>query len=158
MATPDRKPAPKHFTVEQANRMLPLVKAIVKDIVELAAEFRSREERLARISMAERGMDEAHKEEVRQMRSDLAKDAARIEELNDELRELGVEFKGWDGLVDFPSIRDGREVYLCWRLGEPEVRYWHELDAGFAGRQPLYEPPVGVGETPETGPTEESLE
>jgi hypothetical protein len=54
-----------------------------------------------------------------------------------ELTKLGVELKGPDGLCDFPSIMDGREVCLCWRLGEPEVMHWHELDAGFAGRQPL---------------------
>jgi hypothetical protein len=47
--------------------------------------------------------------------------------------------KGTDGLCDFYSVMDGREVFLCWRLGEPEVSYWHELDAGFAGRQPLAE-------------------
>ena len=57
----------------------------------------------------------------------------------EELKRLGVEFKGPDGLCDFYSIMDGREVFLCWRLGEPEVSYWHDLDAGFAGRQPLTE-------------------
>ncbi|MDE0506470.1 MAG: DUF2203 domain-containing protein [Candidatus Poribacteria bacterium] len=41
------------------------------------------------------------------------------------------------GLVDFPHLRDGREVYLCWQFGEDEIRYWHDVDAGFAGRQPL---------------------
>ncbi|HUX86133.1 MAG TPA: DUF2203 family protein [Chloroflexota bacterium] len=41
------------------------------------------------------------------------------------------------GLVDFPAERDGRVVYLCWRRGEDQIHYWHELDAGFAGRQPL---------------------
>jgi hypothetical protein len=55
----------------------------------------------------------------------------------DELRQLGVEAKGHDGLVDFPTIVDGRRAFLCWKLGEAEVSYWHELDAGFAGRQPL---------------------
>jgi hypothetical protein len=55
-----------------------------------------------------------------------------------ELRELGVEMKGMDiGLVDFPGEIDGRPVCLCWRLGEPAVAHWHELDAGYAGRQPL---------------------
>ena len=47
------------------------------------------------------------------------------------------------GLVDFPSERDGRTVLLCWRLGEPEVQYWHELDSGYAGRQPLSPELVG---------------
>ena len=56
----------------------------------------------------------------------------------DELNKLGVELKGpLDGLCDFYSILDGREVYLCWRLGEPEVAHWHELNAGIIGRRPL---------------------
>ena len=53
-----------------------------------------------------------------------------------ELNALGVELKDYyTGLVDFPGWMNGHEVYLCWRLGEPEVAHWHELDAGFAGRQ-----------------------
>ena len=57
-----------------------------------------------------------------------------------ELVELGVMFKGFDaGLVDFPGFMDGRPVFLCWQLGEDSVKYWHEEDAGFAGRQPLPE-------------------
>ena len=56
----------------------------------------------------------------------------------DRLAEMGVEVKGIDeGLVDFPSEREGRVVYLCWRVGEPDILYWHDLDAGFRGRQPL---------------------
>jgi hypothetical protein len=52
----------------------------------------------------------------------------------------GIELKDIDrGLIDFPSPREGRVVYLCWRLGERRIRYWHEVDAGFAGRQPLEE-------------------
>jgi hypothetical protein len=55
-----------------------------------------------------------------------------------ELDDLGVELKGIDdGLIDFPTTREGRVVYLCWRLGEDEIGWWHETDGGFAGRQPL---------------------
>jgi hypothetical protein len=69
----------------------------------------------------------------------------RVAELTRSIREkvrvihqLGVEVKDLDmGIVDFPSLRDGREVYLCWRVDEPTVAYWHDLDAGFRGRQPL---------------------
>lgn len=72
----------------------------------------------------------------------------RVEELNRELRrgasELdrrGVELKAPDkGLIDFFHEHDGRVVYLCFHLGEPRIQYWHELQAGFAGRQPLWEP------------------
>jgi hypothetical protein len=56
----------------------------------------------------------------------------------EELTELGVQVKDLDtGLVDFPSFRDGDEVLLCWQLGEDEIAWWHTLDGGFAGRQPL---------------------
>ena len=56
----------------------------------------------------------------------------------EELRTLGVELKDFFvGLIDFPCWKDGREVCLCWRQGEPEVGHWHEVEAGFAGRQKL---------------------
>jgi hypothetical protein len=137
---PERKPSrpKKVITVEQANQMLPLVRAIVRDIVELAGELQQRQERLARIKPGKKGMlGEAHQEEYQQIQGELAKDAARMEEYLDELRKLGVELKGWDGIVDFPGWMDGREVCLCWKLGEAEVSHWHEVDAGFAGRQKL---------------------
>ena len=55
-----------------------------------------------------------------------------------ELKGLGVLLKDIDmGLVDFPSRRDGREIYLCWRKGEPRVAFWHDMDSGYAGRRPL---------------------
>jgi hypothetical protein len=63
---------------------------------------------------------------------------ARLQALIEELDGIGVELKGVDdGLVDFPSNREGRVVCLCWRLGEDTIAWWHETDAGFAGRQPL---------------------
>lgn len=124
----------RYFTVEQANQMLPLVRAIVSDIAKMAPDLIQRQERLARIRT--HGSD-AHQEEYDQMHQELAKDAARIEEYVDELRRLGVDLKGWDGLVDFPGWMEDREVCLCWKLGEPEVAHWHEMDAGFAGRQKL---------------------
>ncbi len=133
---PPRK-GKKYFTVDEANKMLPLVRAIVQDIVPLAEELQQRQERLARIKPGRRDTLEAYDEEALGMQQELAREAARMEELVDELRGLGVELKGWDGLVDFPGWMDGREVCLCWKLGEPTVAHWHETDAGFAGRQRL---------------------
>jgi hypothetical protein len=64
--------------------------------------------------------------------------AGEIEGYLVELRELGVDFKGFEqGLVDFPGERDGRVVCLCWKLDEDEVKFWHEVSDGYAGRQPL---------------------
>jgi hypothetical protein len=64
-----------------------------------------------------------------------------VDEINERLARInswGVELKGLDeGLVDFPAERDGHTVYLCWKLGEDRIAWWHEIDAGFAGRQPL---------------------
>jgi hypothetical protein len=113
------KTAKKYFTAEQANATLPLVRAIVRDITRLAE------------SQDRMGPEPEAEEALRQERERLAECVA-------ELAELGIELKDpYSGLIDFPSLREGREVYLCWKLGEPEVEYWHELDAGFAGRQKL---------------------
>ena len=63
---------------------------------------------------------------------------AGLRELVDELLKLGVDFKGFDlGLVDFPCWHEGREICLCWKLGEPAIGFWHETWAGYAGRRPL---------------------
>lgn len=140
------KPA-KLFTVEQANAMLPLVRAITADLVALAKDLQERRYRLALLLHGRsRKANDPYAEELVQMEADLERDTLRLQEYIDELRELGVEPKGVvEGLVDFPAQLDGRLVYLCWKLGEPEVLYWHELDAGFAGRQPLTAGSVGGG-------------
>lgn len=132
-----------HFTVEEANRMLPLVSRIVEDIVELFLSVRDRRVRLEKIRRRSitRSQDEEnpYDEELSQIEDDLEKDIQRIEGYIDELRALNVELKDPAiGLVDFRSrAEDGRDIYLCWKLGEEEITHWHELDAGFAGRQPL---------------------
>jgi hypothetical protein len=138
------KPNKRFFTVEQANKMLPLVRAVVQDIVPLAQNLIERRERLLKARPSERvKRSEGHQEELDQMQQEFARDAARLEEYMDELRELGVDLKGADGIVDFPGLRDGREVCLCWKLGEPEVGHWHDVDAGFAGRQKLAGDAIG---------------
>lgn len=132
----------KYFTVEEANRMLPLVSRIVSDIVDLFVSVHERRERLRRIRQApgarSRDEDSLHSEELRQIEDEIDKDIQRVEGFVDELRELNVELKDpVTGLIDFRALMDGREVYLCWKLGEDEVAHWHEINAGFAGRQPL---------------------
>ena len=73
-----------------------------------------------------------------QVEEELEKEVAQLQEFIQELENLGVELKDISrGLVDFLGLIDGRDVYLCWLLGEEEVGHWHELDAGFAGRHSL---------------------
>jgi hypothetical protein len=137
MAAP--KTGKKCFTVAEANNTLPLVRAIVQDITTLAQELRDRSERLSRVRQTDRfSLSDAHDEELRQVREDLERGQEKMEEYVRELTQLGVEIKEpFIGLIDFPSVMNGRPIYLCWRLGEPEVAHWHELEAGFAGRQKL---------------------
>jgi len=138
MAAGKPKGGKKYFTVGEANATLPLVRAIVRDVTELAAELRERHGRLERLRPGDRGLSEAHGEELRQAEAELERAQERMQGYERELRQLGVELKDYfTGLVDFPALLDGRPVYLCWRLGEPEVAHWHDLEAGFAGRQKL---------------------
>ena len=137
MAAP--KTRKRFFTVVEANNTLPLVRAIVQDITKLDCELRERHERLRRVGQSDRfSLSDAHEEELQLVREELERGQEKMEEYIRELTELGVEIKDLtSGLVDFPSMMNGRAVYLCWRLGEPEIAYWHELEAGFAGRQKL---------------------
>jgi hypothetical protein len=129
----------KVFTVQQANAALPLVQAIVADLVQLSGEVNDRRQRLAMLfDGRRRDRSDPYREELAQIEEELEKDTQRLREFVEELLHLGVEPKSaTEGLVDFPSVVEGRQVYLCWKLGEPEVLYWHDLDAGFQGRQPL---------------------
>jgi hypothetical protein len=144
------------FTLEEANQRLPLVKAIVQDIVDLFRDVQQRRERLASVKkLRGEGTSSSrfHSEETEQIEEEIHKDEEKLAEFVLELHELGVEFKDPVlGLVDFPAQMDDRVVHLCWKLDEPEVQFWHELDAGFSGRQLLLAESVSEGPT---GPKEE---
>lgn len=129
----------KFFTPEQANTALPLVRAIATDLAQLSRDVIERRERVARLTGGrELQAGDPYSDEMAEIERELELDTQRLYEYVQELRQLGVEPKnGPEGLVDFPARIDGRDVYLCWKLGEPEVLFWHDIDAGFAGRQPL---------------------
>ncbi|MBL8825414.1 MAG: DUF2203 domain-containing protein [Planctomycetaceae bacterium] len=128
----------KLFSVEQANATLPLVRSIVGDISELSQSILERRERLQLLKRARRRDDDVYADELAQTERDVEVDVKQLKEYIDELTRLGVDLKSApEGLVDFAGELEGREVCLCWKLGESEVLYWHEVDAGFAGRQPL---------------------
>ena len=132
----------KLFSVEEANKSLPLVRAIVEDIVRQFLQVHELRQRLSSLSSA-RGRsgrsatNDIYSEELAQSQAELEAQEALLKEYHEELVKLGVELKSADGLCDFPSSREGRLVYLSWRLGEPEVLYWHEKQAGHDARQPI---------------------
>lgn len=138
----------KLFTIDEANATLPLVRVIVEDLARLSRDVLERRERLAAVpGNHERQGHDPYSEELAQIQEELDRDTEELKSYVDELRSLGVEPKnGLEGIVDFPALMDGRIVYLCWKLGEPEVLHWHELDAGFIGRQPLTEGSVSSGQ------------
>lgn len=128
----------KLFTVEEANNMLPLVRAIAGDLAALSGEVIDRRHRLNHLMDGrDRESGDVYADELAEVEKDLERNTKKLQEFVDELRQLGVEPRGPEGLVDFPAVIEGRQVYLCWKLGEPEVLHWHEVDEGFDGRQPL---------------------
>jgi hypothetical protein len=140
---------PKFFTVEEANKALPLVKAIVGDIVRQFQVVNELKQRMSTVhSDRRRPANDPYAEETAQSQAELEAEESKLATFIDELTRLGVELKGPDGLCDFLSHRDGREVYLCWRFGEAEVTHWHEKNAGFAGRQSLDRPSSRTGHRP----------
>jgi len=132
------------FTVDEANSMLPLVRAITRDLVELSREVVERHERIEHLKVGRENLaGDPYHDELAQIEEELGKDRKRLNEYVEELRELGVEPKSsMDGVVDFPAMVDGELVYLCWKLGESELQYWHPVNAGFAARRPLTRPAV----------------
>jgi hypothetical protein len=130
----------KYYTVEEANKALSLVRPIVTDIVsqwKLVSDLKARLSAVTRRDVKKKAGD-PYSEELAHSQAELESEEERLYAYCMELEALGLELKGpADGLCDFYSLKDGREIYLCWRLGEAAVTHWHELDAGFSGRQPI---------------------
>jgi hypothetical protein len=124
------------FTVEQANRTLPLVRKIVDDVVRQHRRWRDAILELDLAASTARGDEPVGRiDKVEREAQALARE---LDGYQRELEELGIQLKDRRlGLVDFPSDMDGRRVLLCWRHGEADIQFWHEVDSGYAGRQPL---------------------
>lgn len=121
--------------------MLPLIRHIVEDISITAKRYERIQTKLELTNDLAPSADER-----RLLEAEVSDYADRLEDCLQELRTLGVEFKGWEGLVDFPGWVDGREIEYCWKNGEASIDHWHELYAGFSNRKPL---PVTAAVTPE---------
>ena len=129
----------KFFTLAEANRTLPLVKRVVEDIASLYPGWRDLVVKYELIAAKARP-DWGESPEQLGLKSQIDDVARKINACLVELEQIGCEFKGFDqGLVDFHGRLDEREILWCWKLGEDRITHWHELEAGFAGRQPLPE-------------------
>jgi hypothetical protein len=118
----------RRFTVLEANKSLPLVQRIVSDIVRTHADA----------SKLQGQIEKAQQPEQTSLQSRLDSAMHRLEDYVDELSEVGCDLKDYQiGLIDFTGKHQGRDICLCWKLGEDKIAYWHELESGFAGRKPV---------------------
>ncbi|BAL99901.1 MULTISPECIES: DUF2203 domain-containing protein [Caldilinea] len=124
----------RYFTLEEAQATLPQVKKLMEQVQSARREIlRLRPDALPAIEQA--ALNGGNK-----LLGELAVHVMRLEEGVRGIMALGAVIKDIDaGLVDFIGLRNGREIFLCWQYGEEAIGYWHELNAGFAGRRPLDE-------------------
>ena len=131
--------AERHFTAEEANALLEQLRPVAESLVAHRRAFTVAAARRARLTQRISGNGgDFDPQEPSELDEQLQQEAEAVARAVEELQALGVLVKDLDrGLVDFPALRDGEEVLLCWQVGEGEVAYWHGLDEGFAGRKPL---------------------
>ena len=121
----------RHFTRAEANALLPQLKAMLDQLRESKDELTDAE---AHEALGEAAPSNGGGEEGRQVGVAFLE----VRRLLETIEQSGIVLRDIDrGLVDFPALVEDREVYLCWELGEDEVAYWHDLDAGYGGREPL---------------------
>jgi hypothetical protein len=127
----------KIFTVDEANRMLPLVTRIADDLVAAYAEVNGALQAFE-AAKARGASGPGTEEELRQRDVDVSEAIERMQDLVEEVEALGGTVKDYEhGSVDFYGDVAGEIVYLCWSRGEPVIRHWHRLDEGFAMRREL---------------------
>lgn len=127
------------FTLEEAERTLPLVRRIVEDIQREYPEWR---DAMQTYELAAAGVraEWGESEDLVRHREIVSERARHIHGFLRELESIGCLLKGFEsGIVDFYTLRGDRLVFYCWRLGEDRITHWHEVEGGFDGRQPIDE-------------------
>ncbi|HNA89491.1 MAG TPA: DUF2203 domain-containing protein [Anaerolineales bacterium] len=121
---------PKHYTPREANNLLDVVRPMVGELVEIGKRIREYQPEIW--SVVEKSAGNGGNPAL----SKLLPDFDRLDVLIHRLQDMNIEVKDLaSGLIDFPALRDGRIIYLCWQYNEESIQFWHEVDAGFAGRQ-----------------------
>jgi len=127
-----------YFTREEAEALLPAISVVLRKIQDGRKAILQTQEELDALRLQAAGNGHHLHERMMKLQRELSLHAQALRKLADELDSFGCELKDPDlGLIDFLSLRDGREIYLCWHLGEERINFWHYLHTGFAGRQPL---------------------
>ena len=120
----------KYYTPREANKALNVIRPIVEELMRIGENIRARQPELWSVAQKSAGNG------GNPFLSKALKDFERLDELVHEIQNTGIFIKDLTvGIIDFLALHDGREIYLCWRHGEEQVRFWHEVHAGFAERQ-----------------------
>jgi hypothetical protein len=126
------------FTRDEAERLLPRIAPLLEELRDLKQQHDASEAQVTKLQVRTQG--NGHDLDVDLSRARMGQQQAAVE-INgtiERVKALGAEVKDIDmGLIDFRGVVQGREVYLCWKLGEDRIAWWHELDSGYATRQPL---------------------
>jgi hypothetical protein len=123
---------PKYFTLEQANEALKIVRPLMDEVQAI------REKILANQPDAWPAIEKSAGNGGNKALSRMVDDFEKLDGLIHQILDTGAQIKDINiGLLDFSATRNGREVYLCWQYGEGDIAFWHEIDAGYAGRQPI---------------------
>ncbi len=137
----DERPV-KFFTVDEANDLIPMLESMLKECDRILLEIRTVAELTEDIEWywgeSIRQDENPDRGEYLKLEKEKGARIGRWNEAVEKISALGVVLKNPDmGLIDFYSSREGHVILLCWQRGEPEVRYWHTLEGGYAGRRPL---------------------
>jgi hypothetical protein len=123
---------PKFFTLEQANDALKVIRPLMDEIQAIRQKILEKQPETW--TVIEKSVGNGGNRTLSRM----VQDFERLDALVHRILDTGAQIKDINiGLLDFSAMKDGREVYLCWQHGEGEIAYWHEVDAGYAGRQPI---------------------
>lgn len=122
----------RYFTVEQANAALTVIRPVMGEIQAIRQDVLDRQPEVWPVLQKAAGNGGSRAASL------MAQSFERLDQLVHQIMDMGVLIKDINsGLLDFPSIRDDHEVYLCWLYDEERIAFWHEIDAGFAGREPI---------------------
>ena len=131
---------PRRFSLAEAESLLPEIDGLLHEAVSLKSEYTEADQSIDNFMqrVAMQGGVVVDRDAVLESRARRDGLGERLKAAMEKLQDYGCVIKDLDiGLVDFPTLFHGREVYLCWRMGEPGIRYWHGVDEGFAGRKQI---------------------
>lgn len=131
--------AEKHFTLEEANRLLPSLGPILEQLIILRRAMGAKQQKMEALRAHVRGNGAtAEGRAFAKLKQELESMAEQLRQGIEQIHGFGCLVKDLDmGLIDFPALRQGQEVFLCWKLGEKRIEFWHTTQEGFSGRKPL---------------------